>query len=79
MCIELEQPVEAIPVSLSAWPLELLSDGKQLSYTYDPKEEHTGIADLLDAIRETHLVIKDISTSQSSLEEIFVSLVKDKS
>ncbi len=79
MCIELEQPVDAIPVSLSAWPLELLSDGKQLGYTYDPKEEHTGIAGLLDAIRETELVIKDISTSQSSLEEIFVSLVKDES
>ena len=84
MCIELEQPVDAIPVSLSAWPLELIPDDKKqdgtiLSYTYDPKEEHTGIARLLDAIRETELVIKDISTSQSSLEEIFVSLVKDES
>ena len=79
MCIELEQPVDSIPDSLSAWSLELLSDGRQLSYTYDPKEEHTGIAGLLDAIRETDLVIKDINTSQSSLEEIFVSLVKDES
>jgi len=84
MCIELEQPVDAIPVSLSAWSLELLPDDKKqdgtiLSYTYDPKEEHTGIASLLDAIRETELEIKDINTSQSSLEEIFVSLVKDES
>ena len=78
MCIELEQPIEAIPVSLSAWSLELLSDGTILNYTYDPKEEHTGIASLLDAIGETELVIKDISTSQSSLEEIFVSLVNDE-
>jgi ABC-2 type transport system ATP-binding protein len=84
MCIELEQPVDAIPVSLSAWSLELLPDDKKqdgtiLSYTYDPKDEHTGIASLLDAIRGTELVIKDINTSQSSLEEIFVSLVKDES
>ena len=84
MCIELDQPVDAIPASLSAWPLELLpddikQDGTILRYTYDPKEEHTGIASLLDAIRETGLAIKDISTSQSSLEEIFVSLVKDES
>ena len=79
MCIELEQPVDAIPDSLSAWSLECVSTGRQLRYTYDPKEEHTGIAGLLDAIRETDLVIKDISTSQSSLEEIFVSLVKDES
>ena len=79
MCIELEQPLDAIPDSLSAWSLECVSTGRQLRYTYDPKEEHTGIAGLLDAIRETDLVIKDISTSQSSLEEIFVSLVKDES
>jgi len=79
LCIELEQPVDTIPASLSAWSLERLSDGRQLSYTYDPKEEHTGIAGLLDAIAEIDLVIKDISTSQSSLEEIFVSLVKDES
>ena len=79
MCIELEQPLDAIPESLSAWPLELSAAGKQLNYTYDPKEEHTGIADLIDAIRETELMIKDINTSQSSLEEIFVSLVKEES
>lgn len=84
MCIELEQPLDTIPAALSAWPLELIHDDKKqhgaiLGYSYDPKEEHTGIAGLLDAIRETELVIKDISTSQSSLEEIFVSLVKDKS
>ena len=79
LCIELEQPVEAIPASLSGWPLELLSAGKQLGYSYDPMEENTGIAGLLDALGETELVIKDISTSQSSLEEIFVNLLKDES
>ena len=84
LCIELEQPLDSIPDSLSAWPLELIHDDKKqdgttLSYSYDPKEEHTGIAELLDEIRKTELVIKDISTSQSSLEEIFVSLLKDES
>ena len=79
MRIELKQPVTAIPVALSDWALELSSDGSQLTYTYDPHNPRTGITGLLDAVRDAGLSLKDVTTSQSSLEDIFVSLVKEKS
>ena len=74
--IELKQPVAAVPDVLSDWQLELSADGSQLTYTYDPHNPRTGIAGLLDAISEAGLALKDVNTSQSSLEDIFVSLVK---
>jgi len=79
MLVELENPVTQIPDSLNEWSLELSTDGQQLTYTYDPRNPHTGIDDLLRAIGEAGLSLKDIQTSQSSLEEIFVNLVKKKS
>jgi ABC-2 type transport system ATP-binding protein len=77
--IELKQPVAAVPDALSDWELELSADGYQLTYTYDPHNPRTGIAGLLDAINEAGLALKDVNTSQSSLEDIFVSLVREKS
>jgi len=79
MTIELKQTVAAVPEALSDWALELSPDGNQLIYTYDPHNPRTGIAGLLDAISDAGLSMKDVNTSQTSLEEIFVSLVKDKS
>jgi len=79
MTIELKQTVTAVPEALSDWALELSPDGNQLTYTYDPHNPRTGITGLLDAIRDAGLSLKDVNTSQTSLEEIFVSLVKDKS
>ena len=79
MHIELKQAVAAVPESLSSWALELSDDGSQLVYTYDPHNPRTGITGLLDAIRDAGLRLKDVNTSQSSLEDIFVSLVNDKS
>lgn len=76
MIIELEKAVNAVPDALSAWALELSADGSRLTYTYDPRKTRTGIPDLLQAIGEAGLPLKDFQTSQSSLEEIFVSLVK---
>lgn len=76
--IELKQPVAAVPDILSGWDLELSPDGCQLTYTYDPHNPRTGIAGLLDAISEAGLALKDVNTSQSSLEDIFVSLVRDR-
>jgi ABC-2 type transport system ATP-binding protein len=76
--IELQQSVEAVPAALADWSLELSSDGSQLTYTYDPHNPRTGIAGLLDAISDAGLALKDVSTSQSSLEDIFVSLVNEK-
>jgi ABC-2 type transport system ATP-binding protein len=79
MIIELEEPVHTVPEALAAWALELSADGSQLVYTYDPRTTRTGIPDLLQAISETSLELKDFQTSQSSLEEIFVTLVKSNS
>ena len=76
LLIELESALTVLPERLVPWPLELSADGGKLTYTYDPHKTHTGINDLLQAIRETGLVIKDVNTTKTSLEEIFVSLVK---
>ena len=78
MIIELKDAVTRIPDELVEWALELSADGKQLTYTYDPRNPHTGIASLLSEISDAGLLLKDIQTSQSSLEEIFVNLVKKK-
>jgi ABC-2 type transport system ATP-binding protein len=79
MTLELKQAVAAIPEVLGDWALELSADGRQLTYTYDPRNPRTGITGLMDAIRDAGLPLKDVSTSQSTLEDIFVSLVKKKS
>jgi len=78
MSIELSKAVATIPSSLAQWQLELSSDGNHLVYTYDPNNRGAGITGLLDAIRDAGLSLKDVNTSQSSLEDIFVSLVKEK-
>lgn len=75
MMIELEQAIEKIPDSLSSWELELSSLGTQLVYTYDSYSKHTGIAELLREIDKAGLLLKDVNTSQSSLEDIFINLV----
>ncbi|TNF36848.1 MAG: ABC transporter ATP-binding protein [Gammaproteobacteria bacterium] len=79
LIIELETPLTALPESLGSWELELASDGHRLVYTYDPHTSHTGIHELLQAIQNTGMLIKDVQTTKTSLEEIFVSLVKTKS
>lgn len=78
LILELEQPITELPQILVPWALELSSDGCQLIYTYDPHKAHTGINGLLQATREAGLVLKDLKTTKSSLEEIFVNLVKTK-
>jgi ABC-2 type transport system ATP-binding protein len=77
--VELKEAVAMVPAALSDWPLELSADGTQLTYTYDSGNPHTGIAALLQAISEAGLLLKDVNTSQSSLEDIFVSLVNARS
>ena len=76
LIVELEEAVSAVPAALASWALELSTDGFRLTYTYDPHNIHTGISGLLQAIREAGVVLKDLKTTQSSLEEIFVHLVK---
>jgi ABC-2 type transport system ATP-binding protein len=78
MIIELGQAITTIPDALSEWALALSVDGLQLTYTYDPRNPHTGISSLLSEINDVGLLLKDIQTSQSSLEEIFINLVNAK-
>ncbi|TGL57887.1 ABC transporter ATP-binding protein [Leptospira ognonensis] len=73
----LVKPIKKLPISLKKYKLELSSNGEQLLYTYDTKSKENGITLLLDDLRKAKIAFKDMDTSQSSLEEIFVQLVKD--
>ena len=76
--IELQIPVTALPAALAAHGLTL-EGADVLVYEYDTTQERTGITKILSAVSEAGLLLKDVSTHQSSLEEIFVGLVGDKS
>ena len=75
LLIELKQSIDEIPQALEVFNLETSADGSQLTYTYDPDVERTGITALLQSLNEVGFSLRDIKTSQSSLEEIFVRLV----
>ncbi|MDD1619900.1 MAG: ABC transporter ATP-binding protein [Methylococcaceae bacterium] len=75
LTLTLRQPMTSIPVGLSAWSLALRDDGDTLVYSFDSQEEETGIAELLRALGEHGIEFKDLRSSESSLEDIFVSLV----
>jgi ABC-2 type transport system ATP-binding protein len=78
LTLQLAQPLQGIPAVLSAHPLALAAGGSELTYTYDAHSEHSGIAALLDDLDKAGIAFKDLQTSQSSLEDIFVSLVREK-
>ncbi len=78
LLVELAESVSAVPDALSPWALQLSDDGRWLVYDYDPRNSDTGVSDLLHAIREAGLNMKDLQTTKSSLEEIFVNLVRAK-
>ncbi|MGN6277117.1 MAG: ABC transporter ATP-binding protein [Sphingomonas sp.] len=75
MMITLQHPAEAIPAGLDDWHLELADDGTKLRYIFDAQAEHTGIPSLLRKLGELGIGFKDLETSKSSLEDIFVDLV----
>jgi ABC-2 type transport system ATP-binding protein len=77
MTLQLETHLDRIPPELAAYQLDLSSDGSELTYTYDAQGERSGIIALLKDLNDAAIVFKDLHTTQSSLEEIFVSLVKD--
>ncbi len=77
MMIELHKALKSIPDNLSSYQLELVEDGRQLVYHYDVSGERTGITALLKDLNVSGISLKDIQTKQSSLEEIFVDLVKE--
>ncbi|MGD1888691.1 MAG: hypothetical protein ACFB01_16545, partial [Cohaesibacteraceae bacterium] len=74
--VELDQTLTAHPDSLAAEAIQLGDDGKSLIYANAANAERTGIASLLRDINEAGLTVRDVDTSQSSLEDIFVSLVE---
>ena len=76
--IALQDAIETIPEALSAHPLKLSDDGLSLSYEYDVNASRTGIASLISDIQAAGIILRDIQTSQSSLEDIFVTLVKEQ-
>jgi len=78
MMLELREPLAALPPALAKHQLALADNGCKLVYTYDTKSERTGITDLLDDLRSANVHFKDLSTSQTSLEDIFVSLVRQE-
>ena len=73
----LQHPISAVPDALAGFNLERSGDGTTLIYTYDTQAERTGIATLLQELSQTGIRLQDLQTRQSSLEEIFVSLVRD--
>ena len=78
LLIELKQPIGDIPESLAQYGLEASADGSCLTYTYDTQGDRTGITPLLQDLHEAGLSLRDLKSTQSSLEEIFVSLVNAK-
>jgi len=78
LTLQLQSPLQAVPPELAEYSLSLSEDGTLLTYTFDAQSEHTGIAGLLRRLGEHGVDFKDLQTSQSSLEEIFVSLVRGR-
>jgi ABC-2 type transport system ATP-binding protein len=78
LTIELHQKLEGVPPALQQPNLILSGDGLKLVYTYDTRGERTGITALLNGLNEAGLRFRDLSTEQSTLEDIFVGLVSTK-
>ena len=77
LTLQLDPPLDRLPPSLGGRALELSADGRQLTYTYEAKDEESGIVPLLEDINRAGIRFHDLQTSQRSLEDIFVSLVKE--
>ncbi|MDB5423496.1 MAG: multidrug transporter ATP-binding protein [Phenylobacterium sp.] len=79
LTLHLQEPLAAVPEGLSGYQLDLENDGADLVYSFDAQAENTGIAELLRELSKRGVDFKDLQTEQSSLEEIFVSLVRAQS
>jgi ABC-2 type transport system ATP-binding protein len=78
LMLQLHSKLDEIPSELAGYGLELASDGSELIYTYNTQTERTGITALLADLNKTGIKFKDLQTKQSSLEDIFVSLMKER-
>ena len=77
LTLQLQAPLSEIPKELSAYPLELGAGGRELIYTYDTQKDRTGITRLLQDVTTVGIRFNDLQTRESSLEEIFVNLVRE--
>ncbi len=78
LCLQLDHPLSAVPASLAHHHRSLAHEGRDLIYTYDTRAQETGITRLLDDLGAAGIEFKDLQTTQSSLEEIFVDLVRER-
>jgi ABC-2 type transport system ATP-binding protein len=78
MTLLLTRPLDLVPIDLADYQLELSDGGSELTYTYDTQSERTGIVALLDDLNKLGIRFRDLRTTESSLEDIFVSLVRDE-
>jgi ABC-2 type transport system ATP-binding protein len=78
LTLQLAQPLAQVPSELAAYDLALSAEGSELTYTYDTQRGRTGIVALLKDLGELGLAFKDLHTTQSSLEDIFVGLLRDQ-
>ncbi|AWN51965.1 ABC transporter ATP-binding protein [Methylobacterium sp. 17Sr1-1] len=78
LTLQLHEPLGTLPPALAGHPLTLSEDGAALTYTYDAKAERTGITTLLTDLAAAGIRFRDLQTRQSSLEDIFVDLVRDR-
>src|SRR5262249_29522855 len=76
LTLQLQNRVDSLPPVLAKHNLTLAQDGKELIYSYDTQAQHTGITALLDELDAAGIEFKDLRTTQSSLEDIFVDLVR---
>jgi ABC-2 type transport system ATP-binding protein len=75
LTVVLADPMEAVPTELAQWDVTLRADGHEIEYIFDTQAERTGVSSLLRKMGDMGIGYKDLNTRQSSLEDIFVSLV----
>lgn len=78
LTLQLKQPLSAIPATLTDYRLELADSGHELVFSFDGQQEHTGIAELLADLARHGIEFKDLKSSESSLEEIFINLLRSR-
>jgi ABC-2 type transport system ATP-binding protein len=78
MKFELQQKLDAVPGTLAAYDLSLSDDGRTLTFDYEAQGDHRGVTRLIEELFRNNIRLKDIATTQSSLEEIFVDLVSER-
>ncbi len=76
LTLQLQTPLPTLPEKLRLYQLELCQEGSQLVYTFDTQQKNTGISELLKSLNQEGIVFKDLHSSESSLEEIFINLVR---